>query len=109
LMNNENLRLHVTRSTDYGDRYKLFTFEIPKNTEKSLEDFIGIEVVKKSNGNYEITNTDFMGKAEKRGLKFYDKITKIDINSIERPVKEYIYVIGMFLLLIVFYTQKKYK
>ena len=50
-----------------------------------------------------------MGKAEKRGLKFYDKITKIDINSIERPVKEYIYVIGMFLLLIVFYTQKKYK
>ena len=103
------LRLHVTRSTDYGDRYKLFTFEIPKNTEKSLEDFIGIEVVKKSNGNYEITNTDFMGKAEKRGLKFYDKITKIDINSIERPVKEYIYVIGMFLLLIVFYTQKKYK
>ena len=102
------MRLHVTRHTDYGERYKLFSFKIPKNTEISLNDFLGIEVLKNSKGNFEIKNTTFMGKAEKRGLKFYDEITKIDISLTDRPPKELIYILGLFLLGFVFLFQKKF-
>ncbi len=107
LEENRNVRFHITRYTDYGERYKLFTFEIPKNEEISLTNFVGVEVSKNIRGNLEISNTKFTGMAEKRGIKFYDEITKIEINEVDRPPKEIIYLFGLIALGMVFFLQKK--
>ena len=43
---------------------------------------------------------------KKIGINFYDEITKIEINSLNRPAKEYIYLFGFILLLLTFISQK---
>ena len=48
-----------------------------------------------------------MGPAEKKGIQFYDEITKIEISSLDRPAKEYIYLFGMCLLMFIIYNQRK--
>ena len=43
-----------------------------------------------------------MGEAEEKGMDFYDEITRIEISSLNRPAKEYVYLIGLLTLFIVF-------
>lgn len=105
--NEKKLRIHITRVTDYGERYKLFVFQIPPKKEINITNYIGFEIRELENKNYEITNTTFNGSAEKKGIKFYDLITKIDIENKNRPIKEIIYLFGIFSILIVFLTQKR--
>ena len=106
--NDRMIRLHVTRHTDYGERYKLYAFKIPKNKEIYLQKYLGLELSKNKNNNLEVVSTKFMGIAEKKGLIFYDEITKIDLNTDQRPPKELVYVLGLLMLFFVIFTQKKY-
>tara|TARA_B100000579_G_scaffold421167_1_gene421677 strand:+ start:1528 stop:3879 length:2352 start_codon:yes stop_codon:yes gene_type:complete len=101
------LRLQVTRYTDYGERYKMFAFPITPSS-LSLSEITGLEIEKNENNNFEVVNLDFMGPGEEIGMQFYDEITKIEISSINRPAKEYIYIFG-FLLLIITYLSQKHK
>ena len=38
---------------------------------------------------------------------FYDEITRIEVSSIDRPAKEYVYIIAFILLLLVTYSQRR--
>ena len=105
--NGDGIRFHITRHTDYGPRYKLFTFPIEINSTKSILDIAEIEVIRTAEGKLEISNLTFMGEGEKRGLDFYDEITDIDISSNFQPPKELIYILGLFLLSIVIVFQKR--
>ncbi|MDG2354408.1 MAG: TRAP transporter permease [Paracoccaceae bacterium] len=105
--NGESIRFHITRHTDYGPRYKLFTFPIEINSTKSILDIAEIEVIRTAEGKLEISNLTFMGEGEKRGLDFYDEITDIDISSDFQPPKELIYILGLFLLSMVIVFQKR--
>ena len=99
------LRLHVTRYTDYGERYKMFAFPIePSST--SLTEVTGLEIDKNLNNNFEVVNLTFMGPGEEIGMDFYDEITKIEISSLSRPPKEYIYIFGLLLLVLTYASQK---
>lgn len=62
--------------------------------------------VKKVN-NFDVVNLTYMGEGEKRGIQFYDEVTRLEINSLNRPNKEYIYIFGLLLLIITIYSQKK--
>ena len=101
------IRIHITRYTDYGERYKLYVFIVKKGSLVSLKDITGLELESNNNGYADVVNMEFMGAAEKKGIQFYDEVTKVSISSLNRPDKEYIYIIGLFLLILVFYTQKK--
>ena len=48
-----------------------------------------------------------MGAGEKKGIEFYDEVTHMEISSIDRPKKEYIYIFGILLLSLVLYSQKR--
>ena len=48
-----------------------------------------------------------MGEGEKIGIQFYDEVTKLEISSTDRPVKEYIYLFGFLLLMLTLFSQKK--
>jgi TRAP transporter 4TM/12TM fusion protein len=102
------IRLNITRYTDYGERYKMFAFEIEPNLRTSITDLIGLELEKNNNNNYDVVNLTYMGEGEKRGIQFYDEVTKLEISSVNRPAKEYVYIFGFLLLLLTIYSQKKY-
>ena len=48
-----------------------------------------------------------MGPGEEKGIKFYDEVTKLEISSLDRPNKEFVYIFGFFLLLLTFVSQKR--
>ena len=105
--NGDSVRFHITRHTDYGPRYKLFTFPIEISSTKTILDIAEIEVTQTVEEKLEISNLTFMGEGEKRGLDFYDEITDIDISSDFQPPKELIYILGLFLLSMTIVFQKR--
>ena len=101
------IRLHVTRYTDYGERYKMFAFMIKPQTSTSVHELTGLELEKNDNNNYDVINMSFMGAGEKKGIQFYEKITRMEISTLDRPKKEYTYLFGLFLLLLTIYFQAR--
>ena len=101
------VRFHVVRHTEYGDRYKMFAFEIKPGENKNIPDLVGIELEKNENNNFDVVNMNFNSPAEQRGVDFYDEITRIEVSSIDRPPKEYIYVFAFILLIGVTYLQRR--
>ena len=101
------IRLHVTRYTDYGERYKMFAFEVNSNQSISVLNLIGVDLEKNENNHYDVVNLEYMGPGEKIGIRFYDEVTKLEISSIDRPPKEYIYLFGLFMLMLTIFTQKR--
>ena len=101
------VRLHVTRYTDYGERYKMFAFAVKPNQSISVSDLTGIDLLKNENGNYDVVNMQYLGEGERIGIQFYDEVTKLEISSIDRPAKEYIYLFGLLLLMLTLFLQKK--
>ena len=101
------VRFHVVRHTDYGDRYKMFAFQINPNANENILNLIGLELEKNENNNFDVVNLNYNSPAEKRGMDFYDEITRIEISSVNRPPKEYVYIIAFILLLLITYSQHK--
>ena len=101
------LRLQVTRYTDYGERYKMFVFPIEPNTKASVLEISGLELEKNDDDNFEVVNLVFMGPAEQKGMDFFDEVTRIEISSLDRPAKEYVYLVGFLVLLLTFYSQRR--
>ena len=101
------LRLQVTRYTDYGERYKMFVFPIESNTKASVLEISGLELEKNDDDNFEVVNLVFMGPAEQKGMDFFDEVTRIEISSLDRPAKEYVYLVGLLVLLLTFYSQRR--
>ncbi len=104
-----SIRLHVTRETEYGDRYKLFVIAPPGSTnitdEKSFTEIVGIDAELEKDGRLYVSNTTYNGLAEKAGLTFGDFVTAADVEQTDRPAKEWIYPIGFLLLGIVLLLQ----
>ena len=105
----KDIRLQVTRYTNYGERYKLFVFEVDEDLNTSIENFVGIETELNDQEYLEVVNLEFMGVAEQRGLFFYDEITSVQITNLDRPNKEWVYLFGLLLLCLVTLNQKRRK
>ncbi len=91
ILKSENeLRIKVTRQTEYGERYKLFV--IPKNsfeTDYDLEK-LGITIVSKTDKIF-VDNLTWNGLAKKYGLSIGDEITEFKVENLNRPSKAIIY------------------
>ncbi len=61
----------------------------------------------KENNNFNVVNLTFNSPAEKRGMDFYDEITRIEISSVDRPAKEYVYLFAFVLLILLTYSQRR--
>ena len=96
-----DIRLHVVRWTEYGDRYKLFV--IPPEA-RGADGSIGLSAVPED-GHLLVTNLQFNGAAERAGATFGDVIRAVDAEAAGRPAKEWIYPIGLLLLALVILTQ----
>ena len=96
------VRLHVTRKTDFGDRFKLFVFSAPGGAvgQKSF----GLEL-KKDGDVYEVSNLAFNGPAGKFKMDFGDIVTGVDIEQTGRPAKEWVYPIALIVLALISFWQ----
>jgi TRAP transporter 4TM/12TM fusion protein len=93
-----NIRLHLVRETEYGDRFKLFVIKTPETTAKDEYGTYGLKMEPADDGRFEVTDVKMMGLAEKRGLEFGDYITDVDVEQVGRPPKEVIYPFALLLL-----------
>ena len=102
----KEVRIKVTRITEYGERYKLFV--IDKDTfekEYSIENF-GMNLIKENN--YYIVDTiQWNGEAKKSGIEMGDYISEIKIENDDRPPKSIIYPIAILLLFIFGYLNSR--
>jgi TRAP transporter 4TM/12TM fusion protein len=102
------VRLHITRNTDYGDRYKLYRVKSPANGDtRHIGQVWGIELKAEADGRYSVANLAFMGLAEKAGVAFGDYVTDIDIEQVDRPPKEWVYPVMLLLLAVVVIGQRR--
>ncbi len=94
---NKEIRIKVTRFTEYGERYKLFVIEKNSFDENfSLDDY-GMSLVLDDNKTI-IDTLKWNGIAKKSGLDMGDIINEFKIENQNRPKKEIIYPIALILL-----------
>jgi len=105
---NKEVRLKVTRLSEYGERYKLFL--IKKNTfEKTytLENY-GINLSLDEN-RIMVDNLKWNGIAKKVGFVTGDIISEFKIENLDRPNKKIIYPFALLILLIFGYLNYRKK
>ena len=94
---NKEIRIKITRLTEYGERYKLFVIEKNSFDENfSLDDY-GMSLVVEDNKTI-IDTLKWNGIAKKSGLDIGDIINEFKIENQNRPKKEIIYPIALILL-----------
>ena len=94
---NKEIRIKITRLTEYGERYKLFVIEKNSFDENfSLNDY-GMSLVVEDNKTI-IDTLTWNGIAKKSGLDMGDIINEFKIENQNRPKKEIIYPIALILL-----------
>jgi len=105
----ETLRLHTTRETRYGDRYRLYTFEVPEaDPSKPGIAFLGLTLDREDDGRFIVSDIAFTSLAEKAGFDFgdYDEyVTEADVKVVDRPAKEWIWPIAFGLLALILFGQ----
>ena len=96
-----SIRFHVTRSTDYGDRFRLYRVATPDLRDTGPEARYGIKMAPADDGQYEITDLTPKGLADQVGLQVGDYVTGVDEERVGQPPKELIYPVGLALIGIV--------
>lgn len=102
------VRLYVTREMEYGDRFKLFVIpplETNTNGTLSLSDRVGLTLTPEPDDRLNVSNTQFNGPADTIGITFGDLVTSVEIEEVNRPAKEWVYLFGSPLLAMVFFYQ----
>ena len=102
----KEVRIKVTRVSEYGERYKLFVIE--KNTfdeEFNLEKY-GINLTNE-NEKILVDTIQWNGKAKKSGIEMGDYITEFKTENSNRPSKNIVYPFAFIILLIFGYLNKR--
>jgi hypothetical protein len=89
------VRVHTTRETEYGDRFRLFVLPAPGGSagQKSF----GIKL-SKDEGRYNVSDLAITGAAAKAKMDYGDIVTAVDVEQIGRPPKELVYPIALLIL-----------
>ena len=96
------VRVHTTRETEYGDRFRLFVLTAPGGPagQKSF----GIKLAR-DGGRYNVGDLAITGPAAKAKMDFGDIVTAIDVEQTGRPPKELVYPIVLSILAGIFWLQ----
>jgi TRAP transporter 4TM/12TM fusion protein len=102
----EQVRLHITRETPYGDRFRLYVFEREGDAPLTWE-ALGLSVERAGDGNIRVTDPGFMTRAEDAGIEFGDIITRADRSVPGQPAKELMFIPALLLLALVVAWQRR--
>ena len=102
----KEVRIKVTRLSEYGERYKLFLIEKNSFDKKfNLKDY-GMDLINENN-TIVVDNLNWKGKAKKSGIEIGDFISEFKIQNLNRPDKKIVYPIALIFLIIFGYLNKK--
>jgi len=98
------MRIHVTRETDYGDRFKLYLVDVPeKGTGPkaigAILERIEVRPNEEKKGDYNLADIEPNSAIEKAGLDFGDIVTGVSVEQLDRPAKELVYPVGFLILI----------
>ena len=96
-----SIRFHLTRSTEYGDRFRLYRVSTPDLRDTGPEVRYGIKMTPADGGRFEVTGLTPKGLADQVGIQIGDYITGIDEERVGQPPKELSYPVGLGLIGIV--------
>ena len=82
-----HVRLHVTRETDYGERYRLYALKTPENPAGSAAETFGLRLDREDDGRHAVADLAFNGMAEQAGVEWGDYVTGVDIEQTGLPPK----------------------
>jgi TRAP transporter 4TM/12TM fusion protein len=99
------VRFHVVRSTDYGDRFKLYRLGTPDMTAVGPDVLYGVTIEPTEDGRYAVAELQFNGLAEQAGLELGDYVTEVDVEQVGQPAKQLVYPFGLALLGLVIASQ----
>jgi len=106
LDSDKEVRIKVTRLSEYGERYKLFV--IKKNTFKENFSFqeYGVNLIEQDN-KILVDTIKWNGLAKKSGIEMGDIITEFKIENLNRPDKKIIYPIALLLIIVFGFLNKR--
>lgn len=100
------VRLHITRETPYGDRFKLFALVAPEKPPTASGGPFGVTLGHDDSDRWQVDSFFFGGPAETAGVDFGDLVTAIDAKKSDLPAKELVYLLGIALLILVLFSQR---
>jgi TRAP transporter 4TM/12TM fusion protein len=100
------VRLHITRETPYGDRFKLFALVSPEKSPATAGGPFGVTLGHDDADRWQVDSFSFGGPAETAGVDFGDLVTAIDARKSNLPTKELVYLLGIALLILVLFSQR---
>ncbi|MGB7242373.1 MAG: DUF3394 domain-containing protein, partial [Sulfitobacter sp.] len=101
----QKVRIYVTRETNYGDRFKLFTATVPEGG--GFLDVVGLSLEAEADGRTSIADITFNGPAEQLGITWGDYVTGVGFEQPGRMPKEIIYIFGLLAYAAVFVMQRR--
>ena len=99
------VRFHLVRSTDYGDRFKLYRVATPDMALTDPFDLYGVRIERGEGGEYEVADLALNGLAEQVGMKIGDRVDEIDVEQVGQPSKYLVYPFGLALLVLIIALQ----
>jgi hypothetical protein len=96
-----DVRFHVVRETDYGDRFKLYRIATPDMAVTDPFVRYGITIEPTDDDRYAVADLAFGGLAEQIGLELGDYVTDVDVEQVGLPSKQLVYPFALALLAVV--------
>ncbi len=92
------VRLHITRSTRYGDRFKLYRIATPELVGADVYELYGVKIERAEDGRHTVAELQPRGLAEQAGVQLDDFVTKVDVEQVGLPAKQLVYPFALALL-----------
>jgi TRAP transporter 4TM/12TM fusion protein len=93
-----SVRFHVVRSTDYGDRFKLYRVATPDMVAAGPEELYGVMIEATEDRGYEVADLAPTGLAEQVGIEIGDTVTEVDVEQVGQPSRRWVYPFALALL-----------
>jgi TRAP transporter 4TM/12TM fusion protein len=100
-----SIRIHVVRSTDYGDRFRLYRIGTPELGPGGGYGLYGLKMKADEEGRYAVTELLPKGLAEQIGVEVGDFVTDVEVELVGQPARQWIYPFGLALLGVVIVLQ----
>jgi len=102
----DQVRLHITRETRYGERFRLYVFQREGDAPLTWQS-LGVSVDATGEGSIRVTDPGFMSRAEEKGVERGDIITRVDRSVPGQPAKELMFIPALLLLALVIAWQRR--
>ena len=94
-------RFHLVRTTDYGDRFKLYRVATPDLQDVGPKERYGVSLKRDENGKYKVEAVAQNGLAQQAGIETGDTLTEVDVEQVGQPRREWVHPFSLVILALI--------